>query len=232
MDLQELFNTAVADLPDLPDQVPAAQRIHRRRTAVVRSSAIAAACALVVGVGTLTFASPWSHHPADKTVSAAGTPMPLIPRGATDFPPDKRTAAPALSGTTLTGTPYSTSYAGHVTVIEAWGSWCTPCREQAPDLAKAYTQFESEGVDFVGIDVRDDNAAALVYDTQFGIEYPSLQDPQEAVVLALKQIIPTDSLPLTVIVDSNGKVAATIRGAVTTAGLDDEIDYALTTASP
>ena len=232
MDLQELFNTAVADLPDLPDQVPAAQRIHRRRTVVARSSAIAAACALVVGVGTLTFASPWSHHPADKTVSVAGAPTPPLPRGATDFPPNKRTAAPALLGLTLTGKPYSTSYTGHVTVIEIWGSWCTPCREEAPDLEKAYTRFESEGVDFLGLDVRDENAAALAYDAQFGIKFPSLQDPQGAIALALNQIIPADAVPETVIVDSNGKVAATIKGAVTTAGLDDEIDYALTTASP
>ena len=232
MDLHELFSTAVADLPDLPDQVPAAHRIHRRRTAMTRAGAIAAACALVVGVGTLTFASPWSHHPAGKTVIAAGTPTPSVPLGATDFKPGKRTAAPALSGVTLTGTPYSTSYAGHVTVIEVWGSWCMPCRADAPDLAEAYAKFESKGVDFVGIDTRDDNAAALAYDAQFGIKFPSLQDPDETLVPVLKQIIPATSVPSTVIVDSNGKVAATIRDTVTAAGLDEEIDYALTTASP
>ena len=53
MDLHELFSTAVADLPDVPDQGPAAQRIRRRRTAVARSSAIAAASAQVVGVVTV-----------------------------------------------------------------------------------------------------------------------------------------------------------------------------------
>jgi len=231
VDLHELFSTAVADLPDVPDQVPAAHRIHQRRTAMARSGAIAAACALVVGVGTLTFASPWSHHPTGKTVSAAGTPTPSVPRGATDFNPDKRSAAPALSGITLTGTPYSTSYAGHVTVIEVWGSWCAPCREDAPDLAETYTRFEFKGVDFVGIDTRDNNGAALAYDAQYGIKFPSLQDPDEALVLDFKEIIPATSVPSTVIVDSNGKVAATIRSAVTSADLDAEIDYALTTAS-
>ena len=143
-----------------------------------------------------------------------------------------RQAMPALSGTTLQGKTMNLSYSGHVTVLNVWGSWCTPCREEAPDFAEAYGKFAPKGVEFVGINTRDDNAAALAYDSQFGIKFPSLQDPDETLVLALKQIIPATSVPSTVIVDSNGEVAATIRGTVTSAGLDEEIDYALTTASP
>ena len=69
MNLRELFGTAVADLPELPDQVPAARRIHRRRTAMARTGAVTAAAALVIGVGTLMIASPWSNPPSSTTVS-------------------------------------------------------------------------------------------------------------------------------------------------------------------
>ncbi len=138
-----------------------------------------------------------------------------------------RQSAPALSGTTLQGKPLSVSYPGHVTVINVWGSWCTPCREEAPDLAEAYTKYKSKGVEFVGIDTRDDNAAAISYTTQFGIGYPSLQDPDESLVLDLKQIIPATSVPSTVIVDSSGKVAVRALGGITEPELEQELNYAL-----
>jgi len=234
MDLHELFSTAVADLPDVPDQVPAAQRIRRRRTAVARSSAIAAACALVVGVGTLTFASPWSRHPADtdKTVSVAATPTPSIPANITEFKPGKRSAAPALSGITLQGKSLAVSYTGHVTVVNVWGSWCLPCRQEVPAFSEAYQKLSSKGVDFVGIDTRDNNTAALAYDSQFGVQYPSLRDPVETLLLAFKEIIPVDSVPSTVIVDGSGKVAATITDVTTLTQLDEQIAYALGAATP
>ena len=134
---------------------------------------------------------------------------------------------PALSGTTLQGKSLSVSYPGHVTVINVWGSWCTPCREEAPDFAEAYQKFAGKGVEFVGIDSRDDNAAALAYDSQFGIKFPSLQDPNETLVLALKQIIPATSVPSTVIVDADGKVAVRALGGITEPELAQEIDYAM-----
>jgi thiol-disulfide isomerase/thioredoxin len=114
-----------------------------------------------------------------------------------------------------------------VTVVNVWGSWCTPCREEAPDFAEAYQKFASKGVEFVGINTRDDNAAAIAYDAQFGITFPSLQDPQETLVLALKQIIPATSVPSTVIVDSSGKVAVRALGGITEPELAQEIDYAM-----
>ena len=72
MDLHELLGTAVADLPDAPDLVPQAQRIHHRRTAVTRAGVVAAAAALVVGAGTLTIASPWSKHAGSVPVATGG----------------------------------------------------------------------------------------------------------------------------------------------------------------
>jgi thiol-disulfide isomerase/thioredoxin len=133
-----------------------------------------------------------------------------------------RQAMPALSGTTLQGGSLSVSYSGHVTVINVWGSWCTPCREEAPDFAEA-----AKGVEFVGINTRDDNAAAIAYNSSFGIKYPSLQDPNETLVLDLKQIIPATSVPSTVIVDRSGKVAVRALGGITEPELLKEIDYTL-----
>jgi thiol-disulfide isomerase/thioredoxin len=147
--------------------------------------------------------------------------------GITQVSAGQRQTMPALSGTTLQGKAMKVSYSGHVTVVNVWGSWCSPCREEAPDLAEAYQKYKSKGVEFVGINTRDNNAAALTYDSYFGIGYPSLQDPDETLVLALTQIIPATSVPSTVIVDSTGKVAVRALGGITEPELVQEINFVL-----
>ena len=74
MDLHELMSTAVADLPDLPDQLADVERIHHRRTAAKRGALISVSTALVLGVGTLTIASPWAR-PASTGVAVGSSPL-------------------------------------------------------------------------------------------------------------------------------------------------------------
>jgi thiol-disulfide isomerase/thioredoxin len=137
-----------------------------------------------------------------------------------------RTAAPQLSGTTIAGKSYSTSYQGHITVINVWGSWCTACREEAPSFSEAAKKYASKDVQFLGIDVIDNDASARSYYSQFGITYPSLADPDESLVLDLKAILPSEP-PSTLIVDRNGKVAVSAIGGITEPELDQDLDYAL-----
>ena len=192
-----------------------APKLARRRALVVAAASLAATAALA-GCGSDSGSS-----------NGAETGYVSVTVGITQIRVADRQTMPALSGSTLQGKSLDVSYPGHVTVVNVWGSWCTPCREEAPDLAEAYGKFESKGVEFVGINTRDDNAAALAYNAQFGIKYPSLQDPDETLVLALKQIIPATSVPSTVIVDSSGKVAVRVLGGITEPELVQEIDYAM-----
>ena len=146
--------------------------------------------------------------------------------GIAQIKPADRTAAPHLSGTTIAGRPYSTSYQGHITVINVWGSWCTVCREEAPSFSEAAKKFASKDVQFLGIDILDNNASARSYDSQFGIAYPSLSDPDQSLVLDLKALLPSDP-PSTLIVDRNGKVAVRAIGGITEPELDQDLDYVL-----
>jgi len=187
----------------------------RRRALAVAASGLAAT-AVLAGCGSGSGSS-----------NGAQTGYVSVTTGISQISAADRQAMPALSGTTLQGKALSVAYSGHVTVVNVWGSWCTPCREEAPDFAEAYQKYGSKGVEFVGINTRDDNAAAIAYDSQFGIDYPSLQDPNETLVLALKQIIPATSVPSTVIVDSDGKVAVRALGGITEPELLKEIDYTL-----
>jgi thiol-disulfide isomerase/thioredoxin len=192
-----------------------APKLARRRTLAVAVAGLAATAALA-GCGSSAGSS-----------DGAQTGFVNVTTGISQISVGHRQAMPALSGTTLQGKALSVSYPGHVTVVNVWGSWCTPCREEAPDFAEAYSKFAPKGVEFVGVNTRDDNAAALSYDSSFGIKFPSLQDPDETLVLALKQIIPATSVPSTVIVDAAGKVAVRALGGITEPELAQEIDYAM-----
>jgi thiol-disulfide isomerase/thioredoxin len=138
-----------------------------------------------------------------------------------------RTTAPQLSGTTVAGKTYTTSYTGHVTVINVWGSWCTACREEAASFAETSKKYAADGVQFIGIDTLDNDAGALSYESQFGITYPSLADPDQTLVLSLKSIIPSEGVPSTIIIDKTGKVAVRAIGGITEPELDQELTYAL-----
>lgn len=231
MDLHELLDAATADLPDAPDLLPRVQRIHHRRTVLTRGGMLAAAVALAVGAGTLTTAAPWHHSgaaitPAATSTSTATYEMPAA--GIERYPVGHRETAPRLSGTTVAGKAYTTSYTGHVTVIQMWGSWCTPCRDEAATYAAASKQFAGSGVRFLGIDVADDDADAVKYEMESGIDYPSLADRQQSLMLLLKSVVPPDAVPATVIVDKDGEIAVAAIGPLTKTQLDAEIAYAST----
>lgn len=147
--------------------------------------------------------------------------------GIAQIDPAHRSVAPQLSGTTIAGKAYTTSYKGHVTVINVWGAWCTACREEAPSISEAAKKYAAKGVQFVGIDTLDNDANALAYDSLFGISFPSLADPDQTLVLDLKSLIPSEGVPSTLIVDSNGKVAVRAIGGITEPELEQDLDYAL-----
>lgn len=148
--------------------------------------------------------------------------------GITNYAAAQRVAAPTLSGTTLDGKQLSLSdYRGKVVVVNVWGSWCSPCRREAPALEETYTKYQAKGVQFLGINVRDDNAAAQAFVSADSITYPSLQDPDETLLLQFKTIVPPTDIPSTIIVDRNGKLAARIIGEVTEPQLMQALDKAL-----
>lgn len=131
---------------------------------------------------------------------------------------DRRTPGD-VSGTTLEGTHVSLSqYRGKVVVINVWGSWCPPCRSEAADLAEAARRLQPEGVVFLGINTRDVSSGnALAFQRQRDTPYSSIFDPGGRNLLAFRGTLTPASIPSTVVIDAQGRVAASILGEVTTA---------------
>ena len=134
---------------------------------------------------------------------------------------------PAIAGPLVGGGKLSlASFRGHVVVLNFWGSWCSVCREEAPNLAAAARRFKSPGVRFLGVDVEDSPASALAYMRHFQIAYPSLNDPGDKIALDFHDTIPIEVFPSTLVISPDGRVAARIIGAVTYQGLTRNINEA------
>jgi peroxiredoxin len=127
-----------------------------------------------------------------------------------------RPLAPEFTGTTLTGSKLSfSSYRGRVVVLNFWGSWCVPCREEAPTLAVVAEQYQRAGVAFLGVDVRDTTASAEAFARNFGITYPSVSDSSSQITLAYTAAVPVSGTPTTLVVDRTGHIAGAIFGQAT-----------------
>ncbi|HYN28267.1 MAG TPA: TlpA disulfide reductase family protein [Dermatophilaceae bacterium] len=132
-----------------------------------------------------------------------------------------------LSGRTLTGEAWSSSSArGSVVVLNVWGSWCAPCVAEAPDLQRSWAAFEKSGkpVQFMGINFREDPARGAAFAAKSGMTYPSLTDESGVLILALQGKAPT--VPTTLVLDTDGRIAARVNGTVsetTLTGLVDDV---------
>ena len=85
-----------------------------------------------------------------------------------------REAAPDFSLELLDGgTVTSAGLQGQVVMLDFWASWCPPCREEAPALARVYGEYQDRGVEFVGINLWDNAGDAEVFLNQQGHQYPN-----------------------------------------------------------
>lgn len=130
------------------------------------------------------------------------------------FPVGERGSVPPIAGRLIDGGHFdSNELEGKVVVYNVWGSWCAPCRKEAPDLKRLADETRGHGVRFVGLDVKDNDANALAFQREFDITYPSIGTADSgAALLALSDAVPLGAVPTTVVVDREGRVAARIVG--------------------
>lgn len=137
--------------------------------------------------------------------------------------PDERPEAPELSGEDLEGNPFDPSTLnGQVVVVNFWASWCAPCRREGPDLVSAAEKSAADGVEFLGINIRDDRDKAEAFEASVGVPYPSLFDPSGRLALQFTDV-PPNTIPATIIIDRQRRIAAVFRQEVTADLLLDAI---------
>ncbi len=140
--------------------------------------------------------------------------------GTTVFKTGAGPVAPSVSGPVVGGGRLAlSSYRGHVVVLNFWGSWCTPCRAEAPGLSALATHLKSTGVRFLGIDIRDSPASAQAFMSDFRITYPSLNDPGDNLALNFRDTVPPAGIPTTLVISRSGRITARVIGESTYNGL-------------
>ncbi|SNR69598.1 Thiol-disulfide isomerase or thioredoxin [Haloechinothrix alba] len=137
----------------------------------------------------------------------------VAPGGDTDirYPVEERQDMPPVAGEDLFDEDEEISteeFAGEVIVINIWGQWCGPCRREAPVMQRIHEEYSDEGVQVLGIDVRDPSRKAPQdFMADRGLDYPSIYDPPGKSLLALSGY-PRNIVPSTIIVDRQQRVAA------------------------
>lgn len=131
------------------------------------------------------------------------------------YTPDQRGEAVSFAGTLLDGTAFDpASVAGKVTVVNIWGAWCGECIKEAPLMQSAHEKL-GDAVAFLGVDIRDTSpATSLAFERSHRITYPSLYSSDGSVLNAVPRGKLPGTVPATLVLDTQGRVAAVIRGAV------------------
>ena len=147
-------------------------------------------------------------------------------------PNAKVSPIPAVNATTAPGLPTTanalpdvtypqlrqllTSLHGTPVVLNVWGSWCAPCREEGPRLAAAAKQHGSQ-VQFLGLDVADSKGPAQSFIEEMGWTYPSLFDPSPDG--DVERQLGLYARPVTVFYDRTGKQVDQASGPASVADL-------------
>jgi thiol-disulfide isomerase/thioredoxin len=179
-----------------------------------------AIAALVAGLAVVTACSDGQVQRSD---SAAQTRYIEGSGVVTIVPPEERELAPAFSGPLLGGTGEFdlAQVKGDVVVLNVWASWCPPCRSEAPALQAVSTELADQDVQFVGVNVKDNETDARAFEQEFGLTYPSIVDTTGALLLAFRDTLPPSAIPSTLVIDRKGRLAARVLDEVTEMSLRD-----------
>jgi thiol-disulfide isomerase/thioredoxin len=175
-----------------------------------RPAAVAAALSCVLALTACSGESATSDGPISPTLK-------IVDAGENGLiAQDDRPPAPQLSGTTLEGERLDIAdYRGQVVVLNVWASWCPPCRAEAPNLIEVAEATKDAGVQFIGLNVKNDRDEALAFERKQGVPYPSLHDQPGVLLTRFRTLVPQVP-PTTLLLDREGRIAGRFIGGVTT----------------
>ncbi len=116
-------------------------------------------------------------------------------------------------------------YRGKVVLINFWATWCPPCRAEMPDLVRLQDEHGKQGLQIIGITYPPERRTRVRrFARSLKVNYP--------IVLGTRQFkarfSSDETLPLTVVIDRDGKVSDIISGILLREEFDEKIKPLLT----
>lgn len=182
--------------PEHADHVAKRRRLSQRERMLAIGGALA---------GVLLIALMW--------VLTGRNAQPGLPPIAETRKPAPAFALPGLHGETVR----LSDYRGKVVLVNFWGTWCVPCKEETPALAAVYRKLRDQGLEIIGVDLRnqerpgpDGDADVRAFTERYGVTYPIALDVAGETARAF-QIYP---LPTSFFVDQSGTIRYVRVGAI------------------
>jgi thiol-disulfide isomerase/thioredoxin len=110
------------------------------------------------------------------------------------------------------------AFKGKTVIVNAWASWCGPCRDEAPQIVR-FVKDHPEVV-FVGVNLNDDKGNATKFNREAGWTHPSIYDPSGSLGFDTLKVT---TMPTTIYIDKNGIERGRTQGAIT---YDDLVNVA------
>jgi thiol-disulfide isomerase/thioredoxin len=134
----------------------------------------------------------------------------------TEFALGSRPKAASWSGISESGELISSDQLkGVITVMNFWYAGCAPCRIEMPELIELQDEFLSDGVQFIGVNVRDSAETSLAFARKINMNFPSVMDAKTgSVVLGFTGVVTPQAVPATLVIDAEGNVSARVLGRI------------------
>lgn len=116
------------------------------------------------------------------------------------------------------------AHRGKLVLLNFWATWCPPCREEMPLFSSWQREFKDQGLQVIGVSMDDDAASAREFLAKFPVTYP--------VVMGDVKLAGTFGgvlgLPLSYLIDAQGRVVARYQGETDLARMEAKIRELLT----
>jgi cytochrome c biogenesis protein CcmG/thiol:disulfide interchange protein DsbE len=173
---------------------------------VIRVLGAAIAMAVLAGCTSTSAPGPSAPSTSGAPAALASCPTPGASASAGDALPDL--SLPCLGAAGSAATVPLRRLTGRPMVVNLWASWCGPCRDELPALARL-SQTAGERLRVLGVASLDVPANSVSFAADNRLPFPSLQDRDGDLERGLRR----NGLPVTVLVRTEGTVAYVYQGA-------------------
>jgi len=110
-------------------------------------------------------------------------------------------------------------YRGKLVLLNFWASWCPPCREEMPVFSRWQKTLQPAGLQVIGVSMDDDRSEVKRFLSQYPVSYPIVMGDARFA----EQFGGVLGLPLTYLIDAQGRVVARYQGEADLAKMEAKV---------